>query len=330
MKAVVYTKYGPPEVLHLKEVDKPTPLDNEVLIKIHATTVNRTDCGFRKAEYFIIRFFGGFFRPKKNILGSELAGEIEAIGKDVKTFKPGDQVFGLSTYKFGTHAEYICMSEKASIAIKPINMSYEEAAAVCDGAFLAINYIRKIDFKNSPKILVNGASGSIGSACVQLAKYFGAEITAVCNTKNLELVKSLGAGEVIDYTKENFTKNGQLYDVVLDSVGKSSFFKCRKILKPGGTYFSTELGFLSQNIFLALLTPIFSSLPGRTAGKKVKFPIPKDSKEDIVFFKELIEAGKYRAVIDKRYTLEQIIEAYRYVETGQKTGNVVITLDHNN
>jgi NADPH:quinone reductase-like Zn-dependent oxidoreductase len=330
MKAVVYTKYGPPEVLHLKEVDKPTPLDNEVLIKIHATTVNRTDCGFRKAEYFIIRFFGGFFRPKKNILGSELAGEIEAIGKDVKTFKPGDQVFGLSTYKFGTHAEYICMSEKASIAIKPINMSYEEAAAVCDGAFLAINYIRKIDFKNSPKILVNGASGSIGSACVQLAKYFGAEITAVCNTKNLELVKSLGAGEVIDYTKENFTKNGQLYDVVLDSVGKSSFFKCRKILKPGGTYFSTELGFLSQNIFLALLTPIFSSLPGRLAGKKVKFPIPKDSKEDIVFFKELIEAGKYRAVIDKRYTLEQIIEAYRYVETGQKTGNVVITLDHNN
>ena len=328
MKAIVYTKYGPPEVLHLKEVDKPTPLDNEVLIKIHATTVNRTDCGFRKAEYFIIRFFGGFFKPKKNILGSELAGEIEAVGKDVKTFKPGDQVFGLSTYKFGTHAEYICMSEKASIAIKPINMSYEEAAAVCDGAFLAINYIRKIDFKNSPKILINGASGSIGSACVQLAKYFGAEITAVCNTKNLELVKSLGAGEVIDYTKENFTKNGQLYDVVLDSVGKSSFFKCRKILKPGGTYFSTELGFLSQNIFLALLTPIFSNLPGRSAGKKVKFPIPKDSKEDIVFFKELIEAGNYKAVIDKRYTLEQIIEAYRYVETGQKTGNVVITLGH--
>ena len=328
MKAIVYTKYGPPEVLHLKEVDKPTPLDNEVLIKIHATTVNRTDCGFRKAEYFIIRFFGGFFRPKRNILGSELAGEIEAIGKDVKTFKPGDQVFGLSTYKFGTHAEYICMSEKASIAIKPINMSYEEAAAVCDGAFLAINYIRKIDFKNSPKILINGASGSIGSACVQLAKYFGAEITAVCNTKNLELVKSLGAGEVIDYTKENFTKNRQLYDVVLDSVGKSSFFKCRKILKPGGTYFSTELGFLSQNIFLALLTAIFSNLPGCPPCKKVKFPIPKDSKEDIVFFKELIEAGKYKAVIDKRYTLEQIIEAYRYVETGQKTGNVVITLGH--
>ncbi|MDP2883772.1 MAG: NAD(P)-dependent alcohol dehydrogenase [Ignavibacteria bacterium] len=318
MKAIVYTKYGPPEVLQLKEVEKPIPKDNEVLIKIHATTVNRTDCGFRKPEYpLIIRLINGLFRPKKTILGSELAGEIEQIGKDVKTFKPGDKVFGLSTSKFGAHAQYICLPETGSITTKPANMSYEEAAAVCDGAFLAMCHIRKIDFKKAKKILINGASGSIGSAGVQLAKYFGAEITAVCNTKNVELLKSLGADEVIDYTKEDFTKNGQMYDVVIDAVGKSSFFRCKKMLNIGGIYFSTGLGFLSQNIFLALLTPFIGD-------KKVMFPIPKDSKKDIVFLKELIEAGKYKAVIDRRYPLEKIIEAARYVETGQKTGNVVL------
>jgi len=320
MKAIVYTKYGPPDVLQLKEVPKPTPKDNEVLIKIHATTVNRTDCGFRKPEYrFIIGFINGFFKPKKTILGSELAGEIEAIGKDVKTFKPGDQVFGLSTYNFGAHAEYICIPEKGSITMKPANMLYEEAAAICDGAFLAINYIRKIDYEKVPNILINGASGSIGSACVQLAKYYGATITAVCTAKNFELIKLLGADEVIDYTKEDFTKNGQQYNVVMDAVGKSSFFRCKKILKPGGVYYSTDLGFMAQNIFLALLTPIFG-------GKKVKFPIPKDTKEDIIFLKELIEAGKYKAVIDRTYRLEEIVEATKYVETGQKTGNVVIKI----
>ena len=322
MKAIIYTKYGPPEVLQLKDVEKPTPKDNEVLIKIHATTVNRTDCGFRKPEYLIVRFFSGFFKPNRTILGNELAGEIEAVGATVKTFKQGDQVFGLSTLKFGTHAEYICIPEKGSITTKPTNMSYAEAAAVCDGLMLAKNIIRKIDFKNAPKILINGATGSIGSACVQLAKHYGAIITAVCNTRNFELVKSLGADEVIDYTKEDFTKTGQLYDAVLDAVGKSSFFRCRKLLNPGGIYISTELGYLSQNIFLALLTPIIG-------GKKVKFPIPKDCKEDIILFKELIEAGKYKAVIDRKYPIEQIIEATKYVETGQKTGNVVINLEHN-
>jgi len=320
MIASVYKRYGPPEVLQIKEVEKPTPKDNEVLVKTYATTVNRTDCGFRKPEYgFIVRFFSGLFRPKKNVLGSEFAGEIKAIGKDVKTFKRGDQVFGLSTGHFGAHAEYICLREKASMSIKPANMSYEEAAAVCDGLMLAMTYIRKINFQKSTIILINGASGSIGSACVQLAKYYGAKITAVCNTKNIELVKSLGAEKVIDYTKDDFTRDDQVYDVVVDAVGKSSYFRCKKLLKPGGVYFSTDLGFLAQNIFLALWTPIFSS-------KKVKFPIPKDSKKDIVFFKELIEAGKYKAVIDRRYPLEQIIEATRYVETGQKTGNVVITI----
>jgi len=320
MKAILYTNYGPPEVLQLKEIPKPVPKVNEVLIKIHATTVNRTDCGFRKPEYpLIIRLINGLFKPQRTILGSELAGVIETTGKDVKTFNPGDAVFGLSTARFGTHAEYICLPETGSIALKPDNISFEEAAAICDGAYLALNNIRKIDYSKAPKILINGASGSIGTAAVQLVTYFGAEVTAVCDTRNFELVKSLGATFVIDYTKEDFTKNGKIYDAVFDAVGKSSFFRCKKILKPGGIYFSTELGFLAQNIFLALLAPIIR-------GKKVMFPIPKDCKEDIIFFKELIVAGKYKAVIDRIYPLEQIVEAHQYVEKGQKTGNVVITL----
>jgi NADPH:quinone reductase-like Zn-dependent oxidoreductase len=319
MKASVYSRYGPPEVLQLKEVEKPVPKDNEVLIKIIATSVNRTDCGFRQPEYLVVRLVGGLFKPKKKILGSELAGVVEAIGKSVRTFKPGDFVFGLSTFNFGTHAEYCCIAEDKSIAAKPVNMTFNEAAAVCDGAFLALSNIKKIDFKNSPEILINGASGSIGSASVQLAKYFGARITAVCTTKDFKLVNSLGAVEVIDYTKEDFTKNGKQYDVVIDAVGKSSFFRCRKILKPHGMYFSTELGYLSQNIFLAIITPVIG-------GKKVLFPIPKDTKEDILFLKKIIEAGKYKAVVDRTYPFEQIIEATEYVETGQKVGNVVITI----
>ena len=319
MKAVVYTKYGSPDVLQLTEVEKPVPADNEVLIKIIATSVNRTDCGFRQPEYLLVRLVSGLFKPKRKILGSEMSGEVEAIGKNVRTFKPGDAVFGLSTFNFGTHAEYLCISEDKSITTKPANISFNEAAAVCDGGFLALSYIRKIDFTNSPNILIHGASGSIGSACVQFAHYFGAKITAVCQTKDFELLKSLGAGEVIDYTKEDFTEKGQIYDVVIDAVGKSSFFRCRKILKPHGIYFSTELGYLSQNIFLALLTPLFG-------GKKVLFPIPKDTKEDIVFIKELMETGKYKAVIDRTYPFEQIVDATRYVETGQKVGNVVVIM----
>lgn len=317
MKAIVNTKYGLPEVLKLMEVEKPTPKNNEVLIKIHSSTVNRTDCGFRKPEYLIVRFVGGLFKPKNTILGSELSGVVEAIGPSVKLFAPSDKVFGLSTYNFGTHAEYICIREDKSIVEMPVNMSFDEAAAVCDGAFLALANIKKIDFSGSPKILINGASGSIGVASVQLAKFYGANVTAVCNTKNMELLKSLGADIVIDYTKEDFTKVGIEYDVVLDVVGKSSFFKCRKILKPRGIYISSELGYLSQNIYLALLTPLFG-------GKKVLFPIPKDTKEDIQFLKKIIELGHYKAVIDKTYPLEKIVEATKYVETGEKTGNVVI------
>ncbi|MBI3232665.1 MAG: NAD(P)-dependent alcohol dehydrogenase [Bacteroidetes bacterium] len=271
----------------------------------------------------MVRLISGLFKPRKKILGSELAGIVEAIGSEVTEFKVGDEVFGLSTYNFGTHAEYICIDQHKAITHKPSNMTFEEAAAVCDGAFLAYANLKKIDFTKKPSILINGATGAIGTAAVQLAKYLGAEVTAVGNTKNIELIKSLGADYVIDYMKEDFTKQNKTYDWVLDVVGKSTFFKCRQILKPKGIYISSELGPWSQNVFLAMLNPFFF-------GKKVLFPIPKDRKEDMVFFRELIEAGHYKAIIDRTYTLEQIVEATKYVETGEKTGNVVIKITDNN
>lgn len=319
MKAIVNSKYGTPDVLQLMEVPKPVPKDTEVLVKVHATTVNRTDCGFRKPDYFIIRLFNGFFEPKVKILGSEFAGTLESVGSKVSNFKTGDEVFGLSTKKFGAHAEYICVPESGSIAIKPVNFSFEEAAAVCDGLMLANGFLKDLDYSKPQKILINGASGSIGTAGVQLAKYFGAQVTAVCNTKSRDLVRSLGADEVIDYTKKDFTLAGNDFDFVFDAVGKSSYFKCRKLLKPKGVYVSTEFGYLAQNVFLTLLTPLFG-------GKKVKFPIVTDSKSDIVFFKELIESGKYRAVIDRRYLLSEIVKATKYVELKEKIGNVVIDM----
>jgi len=319
VKAIVFEKYGPPEVLHLAEIEKPTPKDDEVLINVRATTVNRTDTGFRQAEYLAVRLVGGLFRPRRKILGSELAGVVEAVGTNVTKFRAGDRVFGLHTLKFGTHAEYVCVREGGSIAAMPASFTFEQAAAVCDGLMLANNYIRRIDFKKSTKILVNGASGSIGSAAVQLAKYYGAEVTATCKTAAVDRVKSLGADEILDYTKEDFTKLGRTFDVVLDSVGKSTFFKCRRLLKPGGIYFSSDLGPYLQNPLLAMITPFLG-------GKKVGFPIPTVSQDDILFFKKLVEEGKYQAVIDRTYPLEQIIEATRYVETGEKTGNVVLTV----
>ncbi len=321
MKAAIYTKYGPPDVVRVAEVGKPAPKPNEVLIKVHATTVNRTDCGFRKPEYFfIIRLIHGVFRPGRRILGSEFAGEVEAVGQEVKSFKKGDQVFGLIGAAFGAHAEYVCVPEQSPIALKPATMSYQEAAAVCDGFMLAFNYLKRVDFQKRKSILIYGATGSIGTAAVQLARYYGAELTAVGNTRNLDLVKSLGADRVIDYTKEDFTKTAGAYDVVLDAVGKVSFFRCKKLMNQDAIYFSTDLGFLAQNIFLPLWTALFG-------GRRVMFPIPKVTKKDVEFLREIIEKGKYRAVIDRRYPLEQIVEAYRYVETGEKTGNVVITLE---
>lgn len=317
MKAITYHHYGSADVLQLEELEKPIPKADEVLIKIKASTVNRTDCGFRNPEFQFIKLISGITAPKAKVLGSEFAGIIEAIGDKVTRYKVGDKVFGLSTYTFGTHAEYLCKKENNSMAIMPNNYSFEEAAAVCDGLMLAYANIRKIDFSTPRNILINGATGAIGISALQLVKYFGATITAVGNTKNLELLKSLGADKVIDYTAEDFTKTTEKYDVVFDAVGKSTFFKCIKLLKPKGVYFSTELGPYAQNIPLALFSPWFN-------GRQLKFPIPKDSREDIEFFKMIIEEGKYKAIIDRTYTLEQVPDAHRYVELGEKTGNVVI------
>jgi NADPH:quinone reductase-like Zn-dependent oxidoreductase len=318
MRAVVHDSYGPPEVLRLEEVERPAPGDDEVLVRIHATTVNRTDCHMRKADPFFWRFFSGLRRPKQRVLGSEVAGEVEAVGAAVSEFAVGDHVFGLSG-RLGTHAEFVCMPESARIAHKPTGIGFDEAAAVCDGGLNALSSLRRADLQKGQRILVYGASGSIGTAAVQLARHFGADVTAVCNTKNLELMGTLGADRAVDYTQEDFTKSGETYDVIFDAVGKHSFRRCRRSLKPGGIYLATDLGFLWHVPLLALLTR-------RIGDKRVTLPLPKYTKQDVVFLKELIEAGDYRAVVDRRYPLEDVVEATRYVETGQKTGNVVLTV----
>ncbi len=327
MKANVYSKYGPPDVLQLKEVEKPIPKDNEVLIKIHATTVNRTDCAILRAEPFITRFFTGIFKPNKPIPGTEFAGKIEAVGKNVSSYKVGDKVFGFNDSGLGSHAQYMTILEDKALTTIPKNITYEQAAASTEGAHYAYNSIKKVNLKSGQKVLVNGATGAIGSAAVQFLKYFGANVTAVCNTKNIELVKSLGADKVIDYTKEDFTKDDQKYNFVFDAVGKSSFFKCKRLLQPGGVYISSDLGYMAQNVFLLFITPIIKPMIGN---KKTIFPIPTDIRRSILLIKKLIEEGKFKAVIDRKYPLEQIIEAYRYVEKGQKIGNVIITVEHNN
>ena len=324
MRAVVYKQYGSPDVLRLADVEPPTPAANEVLVRVHATTVNRTDCAFRKPEPFLVRLGHGLIRPKRTILGSELAGEVAAVGAEVTEFAVGDQVFGVHAVKFGAHAELVCVAAGAPLAKKPECMTFEEAAAVCDGAILALTVLRMGDLRPGQRVLVYGASGSIGTAAVQLAKHFGTHVTAVCNTKNVEMVRSLGADEVVDYTREDFTAGGESYDFVFDAVGKSSFGRCKKCLKRGGTFVSADVGFLWQNVFLALWTPLLAPLFGR---KRVKFPIPRYTKKDVEFLKGLIEAGKYKAVIDRRYPLEQVVDATRYVETEQKSGNVVLTIN---
>ena len=326
MKAIVCTKYGPPEILHLKEVEKPTPKDNEVLVKIHATSVHIGDWRLRSFTVpplfqLPFRLSVGFKGPRKKILGSELAGEVEAVGKDVKRFKDGDQVFGNAGAVLGTYAEYVCLPEKAILAKKPTNMSYQEAAAGPDSTLSALYYLRKGGIQSGQKVLINGASGALGTAAVQLARYFGAEVTGVCSTTNVELVKSLGADKVIDYTKEDFTKNRQTYDIIFDAVGKRSFSQCKGSLKRCGVYL------LSVPTLTFLLQMLWTSIIG---SKKAILGAPKSSIEDLIFLKELIEAGKIKPVIDRCYQLEQIVEAHRYVEKGHKKGNVVITVEHNN
>jgi len=320
MRAVVHDRYGPPDVLRLEEVERPVPKDDEVLVKIHATTVNRTDCGFRAAKPFISRFFTGLRRPKWRIPGSEFAGEVEAVGAAVSEFAVGDRVFGANVGRFGAHAEFVCVRETAPLAKMPSDVTFEEAAAVCDGAILALNCLRLADIRSGQRLLVYGASGSIGTAAVQLGKHLGADVTAVCNTKNLELVRSLGADPVIDYLQEDFTKSGERYDVIFDAAGKTSFAHCRRSLVKGGIYLPTDGWW---NLMLALLARRI-----RIGDKRVLMAIPpRYGKADVLLLKRLLEAGSYRAVIDRSYPLEQVVEASRYVETGQKTGNVVLTVN---
>jgi NADPH:quinone reductase-like Zn-dependent oxidoreductase len=320
MKAAVRVRYGPPEVVRIADVDKPAIKDGEVLVKVHAATVNRTDCGLRAGKPFIVRFFAGLIRPRAKVLGSEFAGVVEAVGGGVTSFEAGDRVFGFSEGLFGAHAECLSMPGDGPLAIMPTNVTFEEAAPSTEGSRYARSFIKAAKVLSGQDVLVYGATGAIGSAAVQLLKCLGATVTAVCDRGNMELVTALGADRVIDYTAGDFTKDQQAYDMVLDAVGKTSFSRCKQLLKPRGIYLSSDLGPLSQNPVLALIT----SLSG---GKKVMFPIPgKHDQEEVKNIKELIESGAFEPVIDRTYPLDQIVEAYRYVETGQKIGNVVLSV----
>ena len=318
MKAIVYTKFGPPEVLQFQEMEKPSPKDNEVLIKIHATTVVKEDPDMRASPGF-----NGILKPRHPILGQELAGEIESIGRDVTRFKPGDQVFGFDL--FGAYAEYKCMPENGALTLKPVNLGYEEAASIPNGALTALPFLRdKGKIQSGQTVLIYGASGSVGVAAVQLAKYYGANVTGVCSSANLEWVKSLGADHVIDYTKEDFTENGKTYDIIFDTVGKRSFSECKASLTDEGIYLATVP---KPAMMLQTLRPAKSGV------KKVRFVAaglrPTSEKiKDLEFLKSLIEAGKLRPVIDRVYPLEQMAESHRYVEKGHKKGNVVISVEH--
>ena len=328
MKAIVYEKYGPPDVLQLKDIEKPTPKDNEVQIRIYATTVSSGDVKIRSFKdipplpWLPFRLAMGLTKPKKKILGFALAGKVESVGKDVKLFKEGDRVFGSAGFGMGAHAEYKCLPEEQVVAIDPTDMTFEEAAAVPFGGFTALYYLRKGNIQRGHKVLIYGASGAVGTFAVQLAKYFGTEVTGVCSTTNLELVKSLGADSVIDYTKKDFTKNGETYHIIFDTVGKSPFSGSVKSLKRNGYYLRAVHMTLSP-----LVQGLWTSM---TSGKKVIGGVSSEKTEDLIFLKELVEAGKIKPVIDRTYPLEQMAEAHSYVEKGHKKGNVVITVSQKN
>lgn len=319
MKAAIYTYYGPPEVVKVTEIAKPVLKRNEIMVSVHASTVNRTDTGFRSAHYFVSRLFSGLLRPKNKVLGCEFAGVVEALGEDVTSFKIGDCVFGYDDSGFGCHAEYKVIAQTGAVALLPDGLTFEQSAPLTEGSHYALSNIRAAKVNTGDRVLVYGATGAIGSAAVQLLKHFGAYVVAVGGTAHIELAKSLGADEVIDYQTQDFTKTSRTFDFVFDAVGKSSFGQCRALLKPKGIYISTELGKRSENIFLAMITSL-------RRGKKVLFPIPTMQQGDILLLRDLVQRGTFRAVIDRTYPFDQIVEAHRYVESGQKVGNVVILL----
>lgn len=317
MKAVVYTKYGSPEVLRIKQVAKPVPKNNEVLIQIHATTVNRTDTGLRSAQYFVSRLFTGLIKPKRRVAGSEFAGVVVKVGMDVTHFSVGDKVFGFEDVRSGAHAQYMTQAASGSVATMPEGFSYHAMAPAGEGATYALSAIKAAGVGEGHKVLVYGATGAIGSAAVQILKHLGAEVVAVCGTRNLKLVSSIGADKVISYQTKEFSKLNGRFNFVFDAVGKSSYGACKRLLAPGGKYCSTELGKGAQNPLLAIYFAI-------TGSRKVIFPIPKINKETIEYIKRLVESGAFKPVIDRTYTLDEVVEAAKYVETGQKIGNVVI------
>ncbi len=324
MKAAVYRRYGPPEVVQIEEVEKPVPKDNELLVRIHATTVAAADWRFRSANPFLIRFMNGLWRPKKiQVLGMEFAGKVESVGTAVTRFAVGDLVFGSTGFKFGAHADYACLPEDGQLAIKPVNMTFEEAAAVLFGGLTALYFLRKADVQPGEEVLVYGASGSVGVFAVQLAKHFGARVTGVSSTTNLELVKSLGADEVVDYTQDDFSRAGPIYDIVFDTVGYSGFSRSLRSLKPGGRYVRVGGSARLWPMLGGMLRGMWTNMTGAA---KVVSGVTHGTAEDLSFLKGLIESGRLRTVIDRHYSLDEIAEAHRHAQAGHKKGHVVIVL----
>ena len=319
MKAAVVSRYGRPDVVRIADVPKPAVRDDGVLIRVHATTVNRTDCGYRAAKPFFIRLFSGLVRPRASILGTEFAGVVEEVGAKVHSVTIGDRVYGYVEGAFGAHAEYLSMPADGWVVPMPAGLTFEQAAPSTEGAHYALSAIRRANIGSGDSVLVYGATGAIGSAAVQLLKSIGATVTAVCAGEHVKLVRDLGADRVIDYTVEDFTNDHDVYDAVFDAVGKCTFGQCRRMLKPRGVFLSTDLGPLWQNPFLALITPPFR-------GRRVTFPAPLTDRETITYLGELVGSGQFRPVIDRTYQLDDVVAAYRYVETGQKIGNVVLTV----